>query len=73
MSFHELDIVVLERDLPEHGLRRGDTGTVVDVLDGRAVTVEFVRASGMTQALVDVGPADVRPTTDDDMPAVRLR
>jgi Domain of unknown function (DUF4926) len=29
MSFRELDSVVLERDLPEHGLRKGDLGAVV--------------------------------------------
>lgn len=27
-----LDVVVLEHDLPAHGLRRGDLGAVVDVL-----------------------------------------
>jgi hypothetical protein len=31
MSIRELDSVVLERDLPEHGLRRGDLGAVVHV------------------------------------------
>lgn len=29
MTFHELDTVVLERDLPEHDLRRGDLGAIV--------------------------------------------
>jgi len=29
MRFKELDTVVLERDLPEHGLRRGDLRAVV--------------------------------------------
>lgn len=30
MSFALLNTVVLERDLPEHGLRRGDLGAVVE-------------------------------------------
>jgi hypothetical protein len=30
--FNLLDTVVLDRDLPEHGLRRGDLGAVVDLL-----------------------------------------
>ena len=29
MRFQELDTVVLQRELPEHGLRAGDMGTVV--------------------------------------------
>ena len=29
--FNLLDTVVLDRDLPEHGLRQGDLGAVVDV------------------------------------------
>ena len=33
MRFKELDTVVLERDVPEHGLRRGDLGAVVQVYD----------------------------------------
>ena len=52
MTLHELDTVVLERDLPTHGLRRGDVGAVVHVHSPTAVEVEFVRASGHTQALV---------------------
>ena len=29
MKFQELDTVVLDRDLPEHGLRKGDLGAIV--------------------------------------------
>jgi uncharacterized protein DUF4926 len=45
VSIHELDTVVLERDLPEHGLRRGDLGAVVHVHSDEAIEVEFVRLS----------------------------
>ncbi|HHM13065.1 MAG TPA: DUF4926 domain-containing protein, partial [Planctomycetaceae bacterium] len=31
MRFKELDTVVLKRDLPEQGLRKGDLGGVVHV------------------------------------------
>lgn len=31
---NELELVVLERDIPEHGLARGDVGTVVHVYSG---------------------------------------
>jgi len=33
--------------------------------------VEFVAASGRTQALVTLGPADVRAVADDDLVSVR--
>lgn len=71
MNIHELDSVVLERDLPEHGLRKGDLGAVVQVYAPDAFEVEFVRASGGTQALVRLGSTDIRPVVDTDLPAVR--
>jgi hypothetical protein len=71
MSIRELDTVVLDRDLPEHGLRRGDIGAVVHVYDREAVEVEFVRLSGQTQALVRLDFAAVRAVQDADLPAVR--
>ena len=71
MSIRELDTVVLDRDLPEHGLRRGDIGAVVHVYDREAVEVEFVRLSGQTQALVRLDFAAVRAGQDADLPAVR--
>ena len=71
MSLHELDTVVLERDLPTHGLRRGDVGAVVHVHSPAAVDVEFVRASGQMQALVELATEDLRLVNDDDLLAVR--
>lgn len=71
MSIRELDPVVLERDLPEHGLRKGDLGAVIQVYAPDAFDVEFVRASGSTQAVVRLTRADIRPIADGDVPAVR--
>lgn len=71
MSFAPLDTVVLERDLPEHGLRRGDLGAVVEVYEPDGLEVEFVRASGRTQALVEVSTRDVRAISDEDLISVR--
>jgi len=45
------DVVVLNTDLPAQGLKRGDLGAVVDVRSPDAIDVEFVTASGRTQAL----------------------
>lgn len=71
MMFKELDPVVLERDVGEHGLRKGDLGAVVHVYGPDALEVEFVRVSGDTFAVVRLSPADVRPRGQDDLPAVR--
>jgi len=71
MTYHELDTVVLTRDLPEHSLRAGDLGAVVQVHSTEAFEVEFVRASGHTQALVTLRTADIRPVQEHDLVAVR--
>lgn len=69
--FNLLDTVVLDRDLSEHGLRRGDLGAVVDVHAPDGLDVEFVLASGRTQALVTLHETDVRAVGDADLIAVR--
>jgi hypothetical protein len=71
MTLKNLDTVVLERDLPEHGLRKGDLGAVVHMHGESRLEVEFVRASGQTQAVVQLDAADVRPVRDEDLLAVR--
>ena len=71
MSFHPLDVVVLNTDLTTHGLRRGDLGAVVDVYGHDAIEVEFVTASGRTKALITLKPSDIREVGDDDLVAVR--
>jgi len=70
-TFHELDTVVLRRDVVDAGLRAGDLGAIVHLHTPEAFEVEFVTASGRTQALVTLGPADVRPVSDNDLLAVR--
>ena len=71
MTLHTLDVVVLNKDLPAHGLKRGDLGAVVEVYSPDEVEVEFVTASGRTQALVTLPSADVRGVEDDDLVSVR--
>ena len=73
MTLNVLDSVVLTRDVPAHGLRVGDLGAVVEVYGGDSVGVEFVAASGRTQALVTLRPGDLRPVDDDDLVSVRPR
>ena len=45
-----LDVVALTEDLPEHGLYRGQVGTVVEVLSLDAFEVEFSDDEGRTYA-----------------------
>jgi hypothetical protein len=71
MRFNLLDTVVLDRDLPERGLRRGDLGAVVEIYDPDGLEVEFVTASGRTEALVTLNVADVRAVKDGDLITVR--
>ena len=71
VNYKLLDTVVLDRDLAEHGLRSGDLGAVVEVYEPDGLEVEFVTASGKTQALVTLNVNDVRPVQDSDLIAVR--
>jgi hypothetical protein len=71
VDYKELDTVVLRRDLPEQGLRTGDLGAVVQVYGDEAIEVEFVTASGRTQALVTLNAHDVRSVSDGDLLSVR--
>ena len=71
MKFKQLDTVVLDRDLPEKGLRKGDLGSVVQTYEPDGLEVEFVTASGRTQALATLRLGDVRGVMDEDLIAVR--
>lgn len=71
MTFALLDTVVLNRDLPEHGLRAGDLGAVVELYGADALEVEFVQASGRTKALLTLKPSDLRSVSETDIVTVR--
>ena len=71
MRYELLDTVVLERDLPDHHLRRGDLGTVVELYPPTGLEVEFVSASGKAKALITLGEDDVRRARDGDLLSVR--
>jgi hypothetical protein len=70
----ELDPVVLQKNIPSHGLRTGDLGTVVGVYsrDGHhGIHVEFVNPNGTTRALLILDPRDVRKPRSTDVATVR--
>jgi hypothetical protein len=71
MTFPELDTVVLARDLPAHDLRRGDVGAVVHVHSPASIEVEFVTATGRTQAVVMLDADQVRPVGSKYLLALR--
>jgi hypothetical protein len=71
MDYRELDTVVLDRDLPESGLRKGDLGAIVSLYEPDGIEVEFVSASGKTEALVSLKTSDVRPVAATDLVSVR--
>ena len=57
-----LEVVALTVDLPEVNLRRGQVGTVVDVLsEGRAFEVEFCDRDGRAYASLGLRPDQVMP------------
>ena len=71
MKFQKLDVVVLEKDLPVLGLKKGDLGAVVELYMPDGLEVEFVTASGRTQALAILTESDVRSVVANDLVAVR--
>ncbi len=61
-TIKEHDLVVLERDIEELGLARGDIGTAVGLYaDGKAYEVEFITAEGKTIDVITLEREDVRP------------
>ena len=68
----ELDSVVLTTDLPEHGLTKGDLGTVVLIHEGgKGCTVEFMTLAGHTIAVVTLLAPQVRLIAKDEIAHAR--
>jgi hypothetical protein len=67
MRFRLFEMVVLERDLPQHRLRRGDIGTIVELYEPDGIEVEFLGPAGDTRAVVTLSIDDTRPAGDDDL------
>ena len=80
MDIKLFDGVALVDDLPEYNLRRGQVGTVVEILaDGKAFEVEFSDCDGRTYEsvglrpdqimLLHYEPVKVQPTSNVDRAA----
>lgn len=57
----ELDTVVLTTDLPAHGLKRGDVGTIALLHQAGGYEVEFMTLDGETIAVLSLAVDQVRP------------
>ena len=51
-----LDVVALTEDVPEHGLLRGQVGTIVEVFAEGSYEVEFSGDDGRAYALAPLAP-----------------
>ena len=56
----ELDSIVLTENLPEHGLAKGDVGTVVLLHGDSGYEVEFATLDGETLTVVSLLPTQLR-------------
>jgi methyl coenzyme M reductase subunit C-like uncharacterized protein (methanogenesis marker protein 7) len=67
----EHDLVVLLRDLPDHGLEVGDVGVAVALYPDGSLEVEFVNAAGETLGVITLMATDFRPLEGSEILHVR--
>jgi hypothetical protein len=68
----EFERIVLLTDIPEHGLKRGDVGTVVMVHGGgEAYEVEFMALDGDTVAVTTLGSGQRRRVHPGEIASAR--
>lgn len=75
MTFRLFERVALSRDVPEHGLVRGDVATIVErhpaSLGEAGFTLEVFNALGETIAVVTVEESAIQPLTANEVIHVR--
>lgn len=68
----ELDAVVLNKNIKDKALKKGDVGTIVHIYEGsKALEVEFITAKGKTVAVLTLTSSDVRPIERNEILHVR--
>jgi hypothetical protein len=60
-QIHLQNVVALNLDIPEHGLKRGQVGTVVEVLDNDIFEVEFASNDGGPYEMAALTSAELIP------------
>jgi hypothetical protein len=69
----ELDTVVLDVELPEYHLEKGDIGTVVLIHQNhQGYEVEFITLEGETLIVISLFPSQIRTVQKREIPHVRL-
>ena len=69
---NELDLIALTDPIPEHGLEKGDVGTIVAVYNnGGGYEIEFTTYSGETIAVITVAPHQIRPLGKKELMSAR--
>ncbi len=67
-KIEEFDLVVLTKDFPSDGLKKGDVGTVVDIhQNGEGFTVEFMTLDGQTVAVLTLFASQIRAIEKGEM------
>ena len=76
MTYNLFDEVVLAKDIPKKGLKKGDVATIVDYhsVSGRedGYALEFFNALGDTIAVINVPESTIEPLTEEEIFSVRL-
>jgi hypothetical protein len=69
----EHDRVVLKKEVPDHGLKSGDVGSVIHVhKKGIAFEVEFLTLQGETVAIATLEASQIRPVQKREITHARL-
>ncbi len=75
MTYKLFEEVVLTKDIPERGLKKGDVATIVEhhpVSNGEdGYSLELFNALGDTIAVITVPESTIEPLTEDDIFSVR--
>ncbi|TKT91140.1 DUF4926 domain-containing protein [Dyadobacter frigoris] len=71
-NIREFDKIILNTDLPQSGLEKGDIGNVVMVYNnGEGYEVEFVTFDGKTVAVETLLASQIRKVSHQEIPHVR--
>ena len=71
MMIKLLETVVLKKDIPEHRLKTGGLGTVVERYEPDGIEVEFIMGNGMARVLLTLKKHTVRALSESDVFSVR--
>lgn len=73
LTIKELDKIVLNKDIPEYNLKKGDIGTIVMVhIEGEGYEVEFMTLDGDTVSVETLKSSDIRKIRKREIAHVRV-